>query len=423
MARWLGMWAAACVITAAAWGQEAGRLTFTKDVLPILQENCATCHRPAGTNLSGMIAPMSLTTYEEVRPWAKAIKRVVSERVMPPWHATEDTRGVFRNERTLTREQIDTIVNWVDQGAARGNPADAPAPPQYPSTGWSIGVPDLILEFDEPYWVADEVEDIQPVIPVKITKEQLPEARWIQAMEFKAGSEVVHHIVTFAVAPGETLQLDNRKMLGRIAPGTDPQRYDDGFGFLLQPESTMYFAMHYHKETGPGTGAWDRSQMGIKFHDKPVIHPVDISAIAHGDFEVPPYHPKWKVGGAHVFDEDFILVDLMPHMHLRGSSAKYTAYYPDGGTEVLLNVPNYDYNWQTGYEYKEYKRMPKGTRIEWEITYDNSPEHAELVGVDPSKAVRFGGPTTDEMDLGFFTYALQEPNKMPTTIRTGGQSK
>ena len=232
-------------------------------------------------------------------------------------------------------------------------------------------------------------------------------------MEFKPGSEVVHHIVTFALAPGGQFDLTNRKLLGRIAPGTNAQRYDPGYGFLLKPGSKMGFAMHYHKESGPGTGQWDSTQMGITFHEKPVIHPVDVSAIQHGGFEIPPYHSDWVVGGARTFEDDVVLLDVFPHMHLRGKSAKYTAFYPDGTSEILLDVPSYDYNWQTAYEFDTYKQLPAGTRLEWQITYDNSLEASEARGVDPSRAIRFGGPTTDEMDLGFFTYAMAEPNKQP----------
>lgn len=412
----IGLMVATLMLASYSVTAAAAPPTYSKDVAPIMNANCVVCHRASGQNLSGMIAPMSFETYRDVRPWSKALKRVVVAKEMPPWHASTDTHNVFRNERTLTESEIDTLVAWVDAGCPKGNPADLPEPLAQAPSGWSIGEPDLLLEFKEPYWVSDDAEDIQPLIMVDITKEQLPEPRWISALEFKPGSEVVHHIVTFILDPDDKTNLQNRKLLGRIAPGTDPQTYDPGYGFLLKPGSKMAFAMHYHKETGPGTGVWDSSQMAIKFHDEEVVHPVDISAIQNGDFEIPPYHSSWRVGGSRVFEEDFILLDLFPHMHLRGKSAKYTAFYPDGENEVLLDVERYDYNWQTAYEYKDYKRMPAGTRIEWDIIYDNSEENAAKNGVNPARAIRFGGPTTDEMDLGFFTYALAEPHKMPVAI-------
>ncbi len=393
-----------------------GRITFTKDVLPILHANCVSCHRESGTNLTGMIAPMSLTNYAEVRPWAKAIKRAVVSKAMPPWHASEETHGVFKNERTITNEQIETIAKWVDTGAVRGDIADAPPAPVFDDgakDGWTIGEPDLIVSLPEPFWVADDVEDIQPRLTIEITEEMLPEARFVKAVEFRPGSEVLHHIVAAALLPGNEDDLSKQVVFGRIAPGTNAQVYEDGYGFELRPNTKVMMLMHYHKEAGPGTGVFDQSTMAIRFSDVPVVHPVEITSIAYGNFEIPPHVDNWKVGASKTFDEDFVLIDFMPHMHLRGSSARYTAYYPDGTSELLVDVPNYDYNWQTAYEYATYKPMPAGTRIDYEMTFNNSLERGEEAGVNPNVPVRFGGPTTDEMDLGFLTYALQAEGKRP----------
>jgi mono/diheme cytochrome c family protein len=321
--------------------QESGQVTFTKDVLPILQENCQTCHRPFGAGLSGMVAPMSLMTYEEVRPWAKAIARVVEVKQMPPWHMSEQFNGVFANERTLTQKEIKTIQAWANTGARRGNPEDAPKPVEFPDTGWNIGEPDLVVDFPEPFWVADEVEDLYQNINTVLSEEQLPKDRWIHAAEFKMGSEVVHHIIGHATLSSDEGERTTRGMIGGNAPGSDPEVFPDGYGILLKKGSVITFAMHYHKEPGPGTGVWDNSQLGIKFHpeDQEVKHPVEISNISYGSFEIPPLHNRWKVGASRTFMEDTVLIGMLPHMHLRGSAAKYTAFYPDGSTELLLDVP------------------------------------------------------------------------------------
>lgn len=403
--------------TIPAWA--AGeRVTFTKDVLPILQENCQDCHRPSGKNMSGMIAPMSFMSYDEARPWAKAIARVVDSKEMPPWHASTATHGVFRNERTLTEVEIDTILQWVEQRAPRGNPKDAPEPKDFPQ-GWSMGEPDLIVGFPEDFFVADDVQDLYHNVTLRLTEEMLPEDKWVQAIEFRPGSEVVHHIIAYASDPeynaskvDEDANLEEdeeflrgRVMLGGLAPGTDPGDFPDGWGLPLAAGSDLTFAMHYHKEAGPGTGMWDNSVMAVKFHDKPVVHEMRIANIAHGAFEIPPHHGNWVVSGAKTFDEEITVLNLMPHTHLRGVESKYTAYYPDGTSEELLHTPKYDFNWQTQYYYNEPKVIPAGTRIEFEIVYDNSDENAERVGFDSSRAISFGGPTTDEMDLGWITYA------------------
>jgi hypothetical protein len=355
------------------------QVTFTKDVLPILQRECQTCHRPSGLNMSGMIAPMSLMDYTEVRPWAKSIARVVENRTMPPWHASEEFNGVFRNERTLTNDEIATIERWIEQGAQRGNPKDAPEPAKFDESGWNLGQPDLVVSFPEPYFVEDDVEDLYHNISLQLSEEQLPKDRWISSIEFKPGSEVVHHIIGYAHAPGDDVvagEEATRGMLGGNAPGTDVAQYPEGFGIKLPRGTTLTFAMHYHKEAGPGTGVWDNSQMGFKFHpeDMAIEHPVDITTIAHGTFEVPPRTDTWKVGASRLFEEDTLLLSMMPHMHLRGKAARYTAFYPDGTSQVLLDVPVYDFNWQTQYDLNEPKLIPRGTRIEMELWYDNSDE-------------------------------------------------
>lgn len=422
-----GAFAAAAFMTLAIGSSSAiaeevpERPTFEADVMPILQENCQTCHRPLGANMSGMIAPMSFMSYKDVRPWAKAIARAVESGAMPPWHATEEFNGVFQNERIITDIERETIVKWVETGAVRGNPADAPAPRAFTESMWQmegrLGAPDLVLTMPEPYWVADDVQDIQPRIEIKLAKEQLPEMEWVRAIEYKPGSEVVHHVVGSVYKPGEEGDLRERSNFGQIASGTNPQNYREGYGLPLYPESTISLSMHYHKEVGPGTGVYDQSSVAVWFHDEEVVHPLESSTIAHGNFEIPPNHPNWRVAGARTWTDDFIILELLPHMHLRGKSARYTAYYPNGTSEVLLDVPAYDYNWQTGYEYADYKHMPAGTRIEWEITYDNSAEKAAAAGFDNNRAVRFGGPTTDEMDLGWLTWTYAEEGKWPDGLQ------
>ena len=176
------------------------RITFTKDILPILQENCQDCHRPAGKNMSGMIAPMSLMTYQEVRPWAKAIARVSTSREMPPWDAAPQHHGEFSNENTLTEAQIATIVAWVEQRAPRGNPTDAPEPKVFPE-GWSMGEPDIVMSFPEPFFVEDDVQDLYHNVTFTIPEDKVSEDKWIKAIEFQPGSEVVHHIIAYVSDP------------------------------------------------------------------------------------------------------------------------------------------------------------------------------------------------------------------------------
>ena len=391
-----------------AFAQDA-RPTFYKDVLPILQENCQICHRPIGKNVMGMVAPMAFMNYGEVRPWAKAIAKQVQAKKMPPWDASEEFHGVFSNERTLTVDEIATLVRWAESGAARGRPTDAPEPLEFPQAdGYAMGEPDLIIAFDEPIRVEDSWQDHYETVTVQITKEKLAEDQWIQAMEFKPGSEAVHHIVIFTSTARESLGF-GMGMLGGMGPGTDGTAFPEGYGRLLESESTIMFNMHYHKEAGPGTGMWDRSEIAFKFHDKPVQHDVSWGAVGTMMFSIPPNAQNHLITASETFDKDTLFLAVFPHTHLRGSASKYTAFYPDGTQEVLLDVPEYDFNWQTNYVFREPKFIPAGTRIEVSMWYDNDDARAELAGIDPTRTVRWGQATTDEMMFGWIDYTDAEP--------------
>ncbi|MEM6706476.1 MAG: hypothetical protein AAF690_27430 [Acidobacteriota bacterium] len=393
-------------------------LTFHKDVQSILQRNCQSCHRAEGVVLGGMIAPMSLTTYEEIRPWARSIAKQVQSRSMPPWFADEKFHGVFSTERTLTDEEIETVVAWARNGAPKGDPADAPPPLDTSGIvdGWTIGKPDLVLSLAEPFFVDDDVRDLNITLPAEfITEEMMPEPRYIEAIEFRAGSNIVHHIVGSknaqeAETPGAT------GLLAGLAPGTEPFALPEGYGRLLTPNTQIYLNMHYNKEPGEDTGRWDRSQVAIKFKPKTetIEHIAQWEGIGNQDFEIPPNTEDWKVGASKIFRHDATIFGFIPHMHLRGRYAKYEAFYPDGTREVLLEVPWYDWNWQTNYLYNDPKRIPAGTRVEVTMWYDNTKEREEIIkgqGTDitADRAVSWGGPTYEEMMIGFIDYAYEVP--------------
>lgn len=397
------------VLTMGQSAEAANTPTFTKDVLPILQENCQTCHRPNGANLGGMVAPMALTTYQEVRPWAKSIAKNVAIKKMPPWHAAPEHHGVFKNERTLKQEEIDTIVAWVEQGTKRGNPSDAPAPLKWSDSEWQIGTPDLILEMPERYFVKDDVEDLYVRFNSKITEEQMPESRFISAIEFKPGSKVVHHIIS--------------QPLGGIAPGNDPTVYPEDIGMNFEAGMNVSWQMHYHKEAGPGTGEWDQSRIGLKFYPKgenPKYH-LSGAPLGRFDFRIPAGDDNYSISSRQKFEHDTQIINFTPHMHLRGKAAKYEAFYPDGTSEVLLEVPEYDFNWQTSYLYEEFKQIPAGTEIEFTSWWDNSDGNP--FNPDSSKSVTWGEPTTDEMSFGFMSFIDDSGSASPMFGGGGGSGR
>ncbi len=395
--------------------------TYYRDVLPVMQENCQTCHRAAGENIGGMLAPMSFGSYEEVRPWAKSIAREVEARRMPPWFATAASQGLFHHERVLTETQVAGVVDWVAAGAPAGDPADAPPPKTFAedgSGGWSLGKPDLVVPMPERYFVEDDVEDVNIDFTMKLTEDLLPEDRWVEGVEFKVGGVNVHHMCAFALPEGSTSSIGKFGdfSLGCIALGAESQKFPDGYAIRLRAGSTLRFSMHYNKEAGEGTGFWDRSEIGLHFADAAPEHEILYHPVGNSGFEIPPGVLTHKVGAARVFEEDTMLLTLWPHAHLRAVAARYEAVYPNGERELLLDIPRYDQEWQTTYQYKEPKLLPGGTRLEVTMWFDNTPERGAERGFDASRGIRFGAATTDEMMLGFVNYASA------TKLEDGGQT-
>jgi hypothetical protein len=371
--------------------------TFHEDVLEIIQEKCQDCHRPGGRNLGGMVAPMAFTTYEDTKPWAAAIKVAVESGRMPPWHASKEEHGKYRNERVLTDEQIATFVTWADNGAPEGDPSKSPPPVSFPSAtgGWSIGEPDLVVAFPEPFLVHDSVQDLYVDILVELTEDQLPEDRWIKSVEFLPGSPVVHHIIASPI--------------GGLAPGYEPRQYDTGFSRPLRKGSNVNFQMHYHKTPGPGTAVYDTTMAAIRFYQPGdvITHVVETESLGMFQFVIPPNDSNFTASTSWTFQKDVNILSMNPHMHLRGKAAKYTVTFPDGRQELLASIPKYDFNWQHSYQLREPVFAPKGTRVDLQLWWDNSANNPS--NPNPNREVRWGRPTTDEMGFGFMVVVEVEP--------------
>lgn len=418
--------AALSIFVAATYSQVAAAAdyTFHKDVLPILQENCQDCHRPSGKNFGGMIAPMSLITYEETRPWAPLMAQRVESREMPPWDTHADFNGIFSNERTLNEQEIATIVAWANAGAPEGDRADAPAPRVIPETqgGWLEGLPDLIVDIPIAFSVGDDVDDIYTAFTVDLNEEMLPDDVYIQGFQTKPGVKFIHHFNAHILAPDENGELPPPPpqgesdsvaptgaglYLGGMASGSEANMYPIGYGAPLLKGTRVTFDIHYHKHPGPGTGAVDdKSQIGFYFTKEPPKSAVSGSTMMRFDIDIPPGESEYimeKTSSPIASDSEIVL--LMPHMHTRGRAAKFEVLYPDGSSEQLIDVPRYDFSWQTVYYYKEMKPLPKGSRLKYTAWYDNSPEYSLQRGFDPEQRVRFGQKSSDEMMMGFVMLA------------------
>jgi mono/diheme cytochrome c family protein len=411
-------------------GNEAeAALTYYKDILPILQENCQTCHRPSGHNISGNVAPMSFMDYQETRPWARAIARKVEAREMPPWFASEPT-GVFSNERGLTDREIDSIVRWVDAGAPAGDVADAPSPKQWleeANGGWSVGTPDFVVKMPEPYLIEDDIYDLNITFYKKLTDADLPEDTWVKGWEFRTGNNrVTHHMCSYLLPPSDDAPADGTavedegadvrgsRLLSCIAEGAESSMLPEGFGVRLEKGSTIAFQMHYHKEPGVESGVWSQAEIGFFIEREPVQYKVVNDSLFNRGFEIPPNHPNYRIGSSRLLEQDTLVLTLWPHAHTRAFAARYTAFYPDGREELLLDVPRYDQGWQVTYRYKEPKLLPKGTRIDLDFWYDNTPERGARKSFDSNRFVGYGPRTDDEMSLGFIGYAEIDPDASST---------
>jgi len=290
----------------------------------------------------------------------------------------------------------------VDDGMAEGNPKDAPTPRRF-TEGWKIGTPDLVLKFPRPIKVKAE-----GVMPYKyaITRTQLTEDKWVQGIEVRPGNRaVVHHILVFVLAKGRALRdLEEsgsglESYFGIMVPGEEPTVYREGEGKLLPAGSSIAFQIHY---TPNGEATEDQSMVGFRFAKKPVQRPVLTKGIYNLEIEIPAGAANHRETASFEFEEDAELRSLLPHLHVRGKSFRFEAVYPDDRREILLDVPKYDFNWQFQYRPREAKRMPKGTRIEITGVYDNSAGNP--ANPDPTKVVRFGEQTDEEMLIGYIDY-------------------
>jgi len=427
----LGICASGLAITAGAAPQNApaasARLTFSHDVAPIFYTKCVTCHRP------GEVAPMSLITYRDVRPWASAIREKVTARVMPPWHADRQY-GSFRNDLSLTQREIDTIAAWVSSGASEGNPSELPALPKFPE-GWQIGTPDQVFEMQTEYQVpASGTIDYQYFeVPTNFSED-----RWMQAGEVRAGDRShVHHIIVYVrepkpnsrpnvvairpiLAAGQLPSLPPAREPGTTAPassaapgggdamlvnwavGEDAPVYLPGTAKRIPAGSTLIFQVHYTTNGKPGV---DRSRIGLIFAKEPPRQEIRTGIIANPIFAIPAGAADYEVQAEATFADDVRIWTMHPHMHLRGKDMTYTAIYPDGRREIVLQVPKFDFGWQTDYWLAEPLSLPKGTKLHVRAHFDNSS--ANRNNPDPTKIVRWGDQTWEEMMIGFFTYTVE----------------
>jgi hypothetical protein len=395
-------------------------VTFDKDVAPILEKKCQGCHRP------GEAAPFSLLTYEQARPWAKAMKEAVRLKKMPPWFA-DPHYGKFSNDYSLAPKEVDTIAAWADAGAPQGDPKDLPAPVSFVE-GWSIPKPDVVFQPPRPFEIpaSGTIEYQKIIVPSGFTED-----KWVQFAEARPGDRAhIHHMILFVREPGshwlqgskpgvffvapkpnpdeavDTSSLPSDFLVG-YAPGQPAVRLPPGQAKLIKAGSDLVLEIHY---TTNGTAATDQgSKFGLVFsREAPKERSLTLSA-TNGTFKIPPGDPNYKVDSEFQLGTTVKLAALHPHMHGRGKDFQYRVVYPTGETQTLLSVPHYNWHWQLWYNLTQPIVLPKGTKIECTAHFDNSPNNPD--NADPTREVPWGDQSWDEMMVGFFDLVF--PANMP----------
>ena len=377
-------------------------VTYSDQVSRILQARCVSCHRP------GEIGPMDLSNFDDASAWADMIAEVVSEKRMPPWHASPE-HGSFENDRRMPEEEIETIQRWVTKGAVRGDASHEPPALKFVD-GWQLPrEPDLVVP------MANKPAEIPARGDVKyqyfVADPKLTEDTWVNGMEIVAGNpSVVHHILIFVREKNSNKRnLDGaRGFLAGYVPGTRVQMMPEGMGKRIPANSEFVFQVHY---TPNGTATTDLSKVGFWIADpKTITHEIHTTSSVQPELHIPPKEANYQASAMQPEElPECELLSLSPHMHVRGKSFRYTAVYSDGNREILMDVPNYDFNWQTEYRLSEKKRLPKGTRIFCEAVFDNSTNN--LNNPDPNSWVHWGDQTYEEMMIGYFHVSIPvDPN-------------
>ncbi|MGE0128748.1 MAG: cytochrome c [Blastocatellales bacterium] len=440
-------------------------VTFAKDVAPIFFKNCAECHR------EGEAAPFSVMSYKDVRPWAKSIKEKVVKREMPPWHADPHVQE-FKNDRRMTQAEIDTITAWVDGGSVEGDVKDLPLAPTF-ADGWNIGKPDVVITMPEEYKLeANGPDEIQYFEADPGFKED----KYVMMAEARPGNrQIVHHLIAFIRPPAkdgkpapklteeeikkmrEEFERDSvfyqdgtltkvkmdapvyddgcalpsggsgfkrdgsgsdpnqNALLVGFAPGMPVAKWGRGMVKKIPAGSKIIFQMHYSKAAN--SVQKDRSMVGLIFAKGPMEKLVTTHPVSNNYFKIPAGAGNHRVTACWKTDQDITLINAMPHMHLRGKAMEFKVVFPNGKSETVLNVPNYDFGWQTVYYYKKPITIPKGSKFVVTAIYDNSAKNK--FNPNPNVDIRWGDPTYEDMMIGWLEYTVDLKS---ATAHSGGGS-
>ncbi len=401
---------------AATTASHGGKISYSKDIAPILAENCARCHREGG------IAPFAMNSHLMVQGFAPMIREVVLTKRMPPGQIDPHI-GEFKETYTLTPAQTQKLVHWIEAGAKKDGEVDPLAQLQWPDTKWAFGEPDLIVKVPPQEIPATGVLDyIRVVVPIELDRD-----RWVRASQYVAGDRtVLHHTLNDLVWPGERGGAflgggnPNKARITAYIPGAQPQHEPENTGGLLKKGSKLALQLHY---TTTGKATTDASEIGLWFYPDDQV-PEERMAnqcaciFTRGWDPIPPYEADHEMQQTITIPKDAHIHSMLPHMHFRGKRMRFYAEYPDGRREELLNIAKYNYNWQLDYELKEPKFVPAGTKIRAVAAFDNSVQNK--ANPDPSRTVPWGQQSWDEMFFGSVTYKYVDQDGAKAQVANEG---
>lgn len=416
--------AGVAALCAADTNKNSGVPTFNRDIAPILYQNCSNCHR------TGEVAPFALLTYQDAAKRAKQIAAITQARVMPPWKATPGY-GHFLDERRLTDKQIAVIGDWAAHGAPEGDPGEKPTPPKF-ATGWIGGEPNQVVKMTQPFSVpaegADEFRCF--VIPLNAKEDE-----YVNMVEFRAGNpKIVHHSILFLDATGEARKketvpgqgyscvggpgLDITGSLGGWAPGAQPAMTRPGVAHTIRKGSDLVMQIHYHLDGKPET---DQSTVGLTFAKEAPTKGLTLMVLGNEKIDIPAGDGSYVIKASGVLPMDAEAISIFPHAHYLCKDMKVDAHLPDGTTIPLIWIKDWDFNWQGSYRYASPVKLPKGTRLEMQYTYDNSASNPHNPS-NPPREVKFGEQTTNEMGFAFVSLTLPSPDDV-SKFRSGTRAE
>jgi hypothetical protein len=401
--------------------------TWSKDVMPIIQERCLECHRP------GQVAPFSLMTYQEARPWAKAIKQQVGTGKMPPYLAHPSSLPMM-GDMNLSQKEIDTIVAWVDQGAKQGNKKDLPPAKEFKTFegGWKLGDPDVVLQPEVPFTVSGDITDLYQCFQIPLGVDQ---DVWLKGVEFQAGNPAVaHHFILFedtnnkfpeldAAYPGpgcecaDMNEVGSTKVIKMWAPGNTAPLAPEGIGNKILAGKNLILQAHYYNNTGEDQVDQSRVALHVAKPEETMDKMFRLQMVVQPRLDIKAGDPNSRHEAVQTAFKDMTYYSAGVHMHLRGKSMGQYALLPGAEEEItMLWVPEYDFNWQLNYDFAEPFKAPKGTKFIMRSVHDNSAENPN--NPDPTADVKWGSYSGDEMAFsgGYFVYDDEQLGITPEVV-------